>query len=667
MLAHELLAVSTKQLWEMSLPSSNLVTFDDGVEIDMTRKEILYSSYFWDLHRKFPRTPLLGKHAVNAVLNGEVLNSDTHIQLLENIFATVVEVYGYHTYTEREPVIIAVYQVTNELISDLVERSLPWVTTIHAMDFIKVLRHKAIQNANRNVEPTPESIAKTYGVIRETLLHAPDLESNMLGHAYRSKAINAQQLSQCIGPRGFVTESDGSVLKVPILRGFAKGLRSLYDLAAESRSAAKAHRANDEQIKIAEYFARRLQIVAMSVENLHDGDCGSTTYMPWFLQGKRLDEDGAVLKSDLRFFSGQWYLDEPSGELKCLDGSETHLEGKWVQFRSVLTCQHPDQHGVCSKCFGALSAHLPPRSNLGHVTGATLTQKTTQPIIGTKHHMASVAKTLIVLPPATFKYLTPDSETNLLYVNKNLEGKQLSMTMKCQELNGLPDIFNITSPELIPASKLGKLTSVLMSADGVSTEITVTVKGRESVLTPEFITFLRERGYTTDPRGNFLINLSEWDFKKPLLHLENTEYSAIKHVLDLAKVIESGKEDFKGDFDSDDDIAAHSVLVSFFSIVTKKIDVNIAVLQVLVYAMTVFDKKQNDFSLARGSVDKITASRDIIIGKRSMSAAYGFERQVNFIYPKNAESFFANSRPDHPMDVFICPREVVSAYKLTKR
>lgn len=65
--ARELLNYSTSELWDIICQPCVLV-FDDGVEVESTDREILYSSYFWDFHRKYPNTPLKHYHHVAYVL-----------------------------------------------------------------------------------------------------------------------------------------------------------------------------------------------------------------------------------------------------------------------------------------------------------------------------------------------------------------------------------------------------------------------------------------------------------------------------------------------------------------------------------------------------------------------------------------------------------------------
>ncbi len=86
--ARTLLNYTTEQLMDM-LTGSFVLVFDDG-ELTTTYGEALYSRYFWELHRHYPRTPLLTKHHCQKVLKGNLLNNKTHIKLCESIYRDVI-------------------------------------------------------------------------------------------------------------------------------------------------------------------------------------------------------------------------------------------------------------------------------------------------------------------------------------------------------------------------------------------------------------------------------------------------------------------------------------------------------------------------------------------------------------------------------------------------
>ena len=72
--ARKLLSFSTNQLWSMITGEFEIV-FDNGEVVKTHERDLFYSSYFWDFHRRLSATPLLPEHLVSRVLNGKPLGA----------------------------------------------------------------------------------------------------------------------------------------------------------------------------------------------------------------------------------------------------------------------------------------------------------------------------------------------------------------------------------------------------------------------------------------------------------------------------------------------------------------------------------------------------------------------------------------------------------------
>jgi len=93
-----------------------------------------------------------------------------------------------------------------------------------------------------------------------------------------------------------------------------------------------------------------------------------------------------------------------------------------------------------------------------------------------------------------------------------------------------------------------------------------------------------------------------------------------------------------------------------FDTVNTKINVNISILEVILYAVMVRSIEDEDYRLPNASTPFEVSHAERNIFRRSMSATYAFEDQAVRI--TDPRSFFKLLRPDHPMDMFFKPSSV---------
>jgi hypothetical protein len=134
------------------------------------------------------------------------------------------------------------------------------------------------------------------------------------------------------------------------------------------------------------------------------------------------------------------------------------------------------------------------------------------------------------------------------------------------------------------------------------------------------------------------------------------EYSYSDHSHQIAKLIESSMKSIS---DRSTPHSPVSTLQELFSLVNAKLTVNIAALEVLIYATMIPAK--DTYGLARNCRGAVLGISDLVIKNRSMAAAYAYEDQsVSLTSPR---SFFSEGRVDGPLDAMISPYEVVEQYK----
>lgn len=664
--AQELIKFTTSQLWDTLQPGNYNLACHDGT-IQTNHKEILYSSYFWDFHRQYPQTPILTRHHVSYVLKGKPLNSDTHKLLLELVYWDTAEVYQMHTSLSRVNITKLIYEVTNNIYTDLSRRTGEYVSSIDILDFIAVIDHPPIKEQLDTVQPTEDSIRNCYNVILNELANSPELTDNNLAMASRAKMVNNNQVLQCVGPRGYGYEVDGFKLPVPTLRSFTKGMRSLYNQILESRSAAKSLYFSETPLQDTDYFARRLQLITTAVERIHHEDCGSTDFLIWRVNGEERQGDNIIYPGDLRFLEGKYYQDE-SGALQVIHENDHHLVGTTIKIRTVLGCKHLDNHGVCVVCFGQLSRNISPHANIGHICAATMTYQAMQSVLSTKHYLdGSGASEAIALNETARKFIRIGNKQDTIFINNEWRNKPLSMVVSQEEVFGLTDILLVDDIADINPSRISSIEMIEMMVDVPANQerpprhpISVYHHSRRSMLSSEFLQYVKLHGWENDDNGNFVFDFDKWDFTKPVMLIPQKEYSYAKHASDISKIIESRVKDITGRAKPD---SPKATLVELFELVNSKLTVNISCLEIIIYAMMCEDISNDNFNLTHHSPTPGLGISSLIIRNRSLSAAYAFEEQAEII--NDPASFFKLNRADSIFDGAISPREVIEHYKRT--
>lgn len=662
-MARQLLMYPIETLWN-SLAGEFILVMDDG-EILTNARAVLYSSYFWEYHRVFPNTPLLLKHHVESVLKGKSLSANTHTDLLSNIYIDVINNNDMADPAKRQIPMRMVYQITNNLYNDLIIKCRSSIVSIDILDFIEVLEQPEVSKAMATVVATPESIEETYNIITNTLMNSPALKENLLSIMVKSKLVNRNQVLQCLGPRGYPTDINSVIFPTPILRGYTQGLRSMHDLMIESRSCAKSLFFAEQPLQDAEYFARRLQLLAMTVENVHYNDCGSEEYLVMRVKPPIYENGKMVYEGDLENMIGKYYLDEESNTIKCITRQSTHLNDKMIKIRSVTAgCKHPDPAGLCYICLGKLADNVTNGTNIGHASGATLTQQTSQSVLSTKHLDGSSVLEPIMLDADARPFFIVNQDTSSYHMNPDVlsHAQTVKLIVADSDLFGLNDINLIKNVRDISISRISKIDTVSVEiTNGDITEsypVSVLFKGRYGMLTHEFLEYIKEFKWRTDSLNNAVFDITSLPNDVPIITLPNKQYSMSDHSASVANIIEARIADLT---ERGEEATAAGTLIELFDTVNDKLKVNLSLLDVLIYSAMVISGENNNYGLPKPGTTKGLGVTTRTIPNRSLSAAYAFEDVYETI--TKPKSFFDFGRPSHPMDVYVMPKEAVEDFK----
>lgn len=658
--ARDMLRFEPADLWE-HLTGEFVLEFDDGQVIETNAIMTFYSSFAWVFHRTYPQTPILPKHHVQEVLKGRRYSATTHLDILGNALDTTYETYlAQGVQLDRDELAaILTYSGMSAIYNDWSYRFEEQVASISILNFIDILDDPEIRKNKEEQVPEAWSIEEAYKVMDRVLNDQSKFHDNPVVLAYRSKLVNANQLQQSLGPRGFVTDTDSHQFRYPIMRGYVEGLRRFYDSLIESRSASKALQFSKANLRDAEYFSRKLQLACMQVKNLHPGDCGSTTYMRWQVQGPKLDDDGKKRSSgDLPLLVGKYYLDEKTNRLKVIKASDTHLEGTTILMRSVLDCGHPDPDGICETCFGELSLQVPKRTNIGHLCCVTMTEPSTQSVLSVKHLDGNATIESIVLDMADVMFLKASRDRQSYLLHERLAKMHAKLIIPSVSAAALNDVMNVEDVEDFNISRISELEILgIQYVDKGQTFLhsaQVHMGKRKSSMTYAMLEHIRRQGrLVINNDGNFVVDLAGWNYSEPVLALPLRHFNMSDHSKEISGLLQATKDQMQT---RDKKVSPYAFLAEFFNMVNNKLSVNIAPLEVILRAIMIVSAEQEDYRLPKPWTKRGIGTYDFTMSRRSLGATMAYQDHYDiFVSP---ESFMLGNRPDHIFDGLLLPYEL---------
>ena len=337
----------------------------------------------------------------------------------------------------------------------------------------------------------------------------------------------------------------------------------------------------------------------------------------------------------------------------------THLSGKTIKIRSAIKCKLSDKRHICSKCFGELSYAIPKHFNLGHTCSTEINSKISQSILSTKHLATSATSGSIQLDDVAKKFFSVKDKNGYVFKTGILTGKnKISLVITQDECFGLKDIMLNKDIHAIDPGSVSVINNITMKVENTRgteyTLIPVRLGNRYGVLEPKFLKYIIDNGFETDEYDNVIIDLSKWNSLMPIMRLPEVEFSFLalsKDTKDMFKSMTVNKDGFSSE-------SPDTLLSKVFRLVNSKLDINIALFEVVVYAFTVYDIKNGNYDLGRTSPDVQLANLLTIIDRRSAGASYGYDNLSGKIL--TPALFSSVNKCDHRLDVLFAPNEILA-------
>lgn len=649
-LAREILFHPYQQL--MELPDEDVVevVFDDGM-VQMSTNELIFSQLCWEIQRKYEHAPLLKSFRLSKRVSGMA-----HAEIAGNcLFETRKHYLKMGLNFTREDVeecsrLVSV--ITNNIFNFVVHDLGEYVESGCALDFVEILNHPEVAKINNEIQSKPSvtnmDVEECIDKLGKIIINDPALVRNAVSKAVRSGVVKINQALQCVGPRGFVNDIDSQIFPDAIRVGFAQGFTRLADGLKESRSATQSLLYTKGPMQDSEYFNRSEQLAAASIMGIHDSDCGSRNYVPVTIASRNLLAD----------LEGAYYLNEETNQEEYITRDHSHLLGKTIRKRSVLTCKHPNPYEVCARCFGELSISIPRDTNIGYVSAAQLQGPVGQLILSNKHFIGSVGVDEISIDEYSSAYISRGSDENCIYLNPELKGYVnkgylLEIAFDEKEAVNLTDITAIDNIDMVSPFRISEVRYMEFKAvDKVGNEVLkpalvkVQTDTRVGSLSKDFLRYVKRKGWVVGDKQDYRVDMSEWDFTKPLIQMPLKHFDTVDYMKTIESFIKGTSSKNSRTLTSYE--TPYGALIALHDIVSLRLSVNVAYLEILLLATLVVDRTNRDYRLPVDRVNGETARYNQIMALHSLAAAYAYEGQADVIF--STEAFLVKVRPRHILD-----------------
>lgn len=646
-LAREVLHYNIEEL--LAIPERDVVVvFDDG-EVVSFGQALIFSSFCWEAVRRFPETPLLKSF----ICTEELLSKGSHSTIASNVNKTCFMKYRsmgveIHMNELRKIAFDVMNNITNFVATELEAD----MSSICALDLLEVMYHPEIYAANEHIK-TLTKVTKTHtdacnAIAERVLLHDESLKYNNIAKGARSGIIRLNQVIQCVSSRGCVSDIDSSIFPNPIRQGYAEGFTSLADSQEDSRSAARSLLMQKGAMRDAEYTNRQVQLTATAIKKVIHGDCGSTKYMTVTLNSRRKLYD----------MEGIFFIDETNGVLRPLSRADTHLVHTAIKIRSVFGCLHKDNENVCATCYSEVSYSVPDNANIGYLAAVYVQSPAGQLILSNKHYEGSAGVIDAVFSEDAQQYIYLGEETNDLYFTRALHGLNFSITIDADEMRNISDIYtcediNNISITRVSAMRCIQIDHAVQGSDRtVSCVLGVNCGSRLASLSKEALTYIRDKGYRITEKGEYVVDMSDWDISQPFSKLPMKNFSTEEY----AKAIETfymGGKSIKGGgvkgiksvmkYDTPDE-----AVDAFHELVSMKLSVHHIHLQILVLSTMSVSENDKNYNVPHERDKGVSCHYNDVVKYRGLGVAMAHERQAAICL--SLSSFLLKNRPSNPLE-----------------
>lgn len=662
--ARAIIEVDPDSLWDIIYGKEIQVLFDDGGK-RLSASEIILSAYAWQLIAHYPNTPLLMEDNVTEYYKNGIARRAMHLNLMQDIMSRVFDTYNIHDRKVVYRIVKLIAMINNKLYNKLYLTTMRYMVSSSILDSLHLLRHPDMVDLHDSLfdieldqEIVSEKIAASTKLLVSDMKN-PDGTVNGWSWMATRGLIKPVQLSATIFMRGYVTDTDRSLIPHVIINGYLRGMRTYRDYMVCARENAVAVRAQEDELRSASTDSRRMTYAASYVRDVIPGDCGSTETIPLLIDS--LDYLNVVV--------GSYYHREGQPPVR-ITKNHTHLIGTVVNLRTSLGCRVTPASVSCSICNGDLSLSIPDGVNVGSDIAKTIHQWIVQMKLSKKHYLQSSDNSGEDGLSSTFKKLfkedthlrgvtlRPTHWRNAVEIHIEIPaGEYNSRLMTCLDVE---DVNFLTLSQVSMAAeiyiKIVRPRSVIERGP-----IATTKMGIRPMLSYSVLDFLNKKHRLEGDtrirlKGDvYVIDLTGFDFNNYLLKRPNKapdEDESNRFLMGLYERTGDGGRSL-----------SDNILETVSAIIERSIAGNLGVsLSSIITILSAYICKEDSYSLARGLLHTRHESATRVLTGRSLSMYLMLKDQNKII--SEAGSYLIRERDDNTiLDYVIDP---VGAMKVNR-
>lgn len=619
------------------------VLYEDGVVLECKHNYLVFDKYIWQMYEGFEDTPLVSTTTIKAAVGDGSWSVGSTDKALEACLQHICTHNGLRAYEDKEVLVKRVMEIPTRIQNELSHRIGHKVLPMSAVDVVKVAYDPELQEILKDESTAPEAINRVNNAVIK--LAKTTVKDHVLYKAIKSGSARESSFAQLFGRRGYITDLNGIVFPMPIMGGFARGIGpKYYPILIESRTAAKAYNATIDSIKKSEWASRRFQKLTMTVEYIINKDCGTTNYMPLFIDEKILSNADGV-----------YYVTKDDPTLRMITPKDKHLLGKEILIRVPWNCKVRNPHDTCIYCAGEVFNNFPKFTNLGYTSSAFMMEIVSQYNLSLKHIIASITGSMLKLDGKVADYFVGNSDNKIEFKKiKQEDMDNLLLVLNGRELIRLGDILNSSVVE-VDTESIGTVNKVILGqyVDGKASVIDDLNMGANETtvhLTKEFIEHIKNSRYEVSDNNKYVIPMKGWDMNKPLFEVPIKEADMNAFITALESMVEGGT-------DKKDDVTTH--FHKLVKLVLPNINVPLSALIIMTYGLTVYNPEMGNYRLGRNSPVSRFATRNEIFRNNSLTPFLIGGHQAPAMMANPVELISVEYRQRNALDVMIVPNEIV--------
>lgn len=638
--------------WPCEENEKFLVALQDGVTFETDTAKMEVSSMFWGFFKEYKLLIATPEHFIR---KAPISNKD--IQNLQSRFIRDIhETYRARGYCKEEA-----WKVLEETAEEIYNTSIleygEYLVGAGSIELSEIYHHPEIMKIRQNTKMNSKSISEGQKKTLQIMKTCPTLARNPFIIDLRTGNVKAEQFLQVILYRGFNTDLDDYIYKLPIMGNYFAGISDPAEVLMESTLAGKALLHQGAPLEQTEYANRMIQQSSAHVDLLIKGDCGSTAFAKM------------KVTSDLFMVMTGLYYKNDRGKLVPLSEDDTELIGETLEFRVPFYCGYRHMQCICETCYGDLAHSVPYGTNLGTIAATNSNSEVSQLVLKVKHSEDSADIEPINIPPRAQEYIYLSEDGEDIHVHQSLGLRDIKIliptTVKDKIMRGsrLPVLSpdEITEANVHSISEFETISVEHPGEDGkrpIRYHIAISRGNRKSSLSVEFLRYMIAEECTINDDGDYAVSLANWNcnnpvFKLPRLHLSmrdfaNETLSFIRSSSDSTSRNLSHQKQLR---DYDDPTIA---LVDLATLFNSKVTVHMTHISIVMLSLMVSRDGSHGYYTPPLGVPTRFATYNEIQTNRSLGVLFAYQggySQIN----SNINQPLNTDRPPHLYDPLLLP------------